>query len=578
MKTLAAPPTFLGALKNLGAGIYRATARFAGYNAAQQANTARVGSRMGTNSWGTMAQMQRIGMQFTAEMLQKNAPLAMAYLRVRGNYCRPQKWKANTGDAELNKQVTAYCDEKWRTMGVGSSMLAAVARTLHIETPVRGDAGLIFWRDESGDLRLIEFSADQLGAIYEYTMPRTCGLTRNAKGEIVECAGSDCVYLSGRYFRGADCVAYKIFERTNAFYGNPRIYDAADVIYTADPFNFRGLRGVTIFANVMDCIQKGEDLLQSALDAAQRQAKTAMAVFNNSGEPPPLAYETDVSTDGTVSYRERLGNGPLTEYFYNGDAVQNMSPSNVNNETINGIEAADERFCTGLGMTYAFVMSCKNLGGAPSRLDCNRSGKEIERIQNDISDPCLRRIAEITIMDGVHRRLLPAVPNIDRGHWTYTNSPTADAYRDSMDDIKSVRAGQDSDSSVISRYGRTHDEVISDKGEETFRAYMELDSVMKRLKEAGCNLTPSIADIRQISDNPQQAAAAEQIDAGNVAQPVPSKPADAPAKPATAAMAEWDESKHSRDDDGEFGSGGGGGTPHAMDYEKAHPESAPSKE
>jgi len=53
--------------------------------------------------------------------------------------------------------------------------------------------------------------------------------------------------------------------------------------------------------------------------------------------------------------------------------------------------------------------------------------------------------------------------------------------------------------------------------------------VNKRLKEKGIKLTASIADIMQVTDNPQQVAEAEQIDNGQ-------DPAKQPAKPETAKL------------------------------------------
>lgn len=487
-------------------------ARFANYRAASPTATTTVGNRIGSNLNSTYASIQRAGMQWTSEDLQKNAPLAMAYLRVRGNYCRPTRWKPNTGDSALNLAVSEYCEEKWKTMGFACSMQAAVARTLHIETPIRGDAGMIIWRDGKGDLRLIEFSADQIGEIYNFTPPRTTSLGYDSDGNLVEKPGQDCTYFSGRYFRGPDCVAYKIYQRTDSWYSNPRIYDARDVIYSVDPFNFRSMRGVTIFHNVMSCIEKGEYLLQAGLSAAQRQARTAMIVMNERGMPDETSYDSVALGDGRVTYAERFPGGPLTEYFYNGDTANFVSPDSPGPELIAGVQEADQRFCIGLGMTYAFVVSGEKLGGAISRLDANRSSGEIERLREDLCNPCYERVAYVTIMDAVRRGDLPAKAGVTRGRMSYVNLPTADAFKDSMDDIKSVRAAQDSDTRVLARYGTTPEEIYRDKEDETFFAYQALNNVQNRLKQVGNPLTPSIADIRQTTDNPQQVAAAEVID------------------------------------------------------------------
>ena len=231
-------PSFLGSLKNIGIGLFKRTAAFAGYGAASPTATTAQGSRIGTNPNSTYASVQRVGMQFTAEMVAKNSAIGAAYLAQRVNYCSSViDYVPHTGDTGLDREIRSYLQGEdgvsgyFGSMGVDCSMQDAFSRTADIETPVRGDAGLIFWRDSLDNLRLIEFSADQLGEVYNFTMPRACSLSRDAEGMLYECSGSDCIYFAGRYFRGADCVAYKIYERTNAWYGSPRIYDADDVIY-----------------------------------------------------------------------------------------------------------------------------------------------------------------------------------------------------------------------------------------------------------------------------------------------------------------------------------------------------------
>lgn len=524
--TASLPTLTIGsAVAAIKQGVATRLAKFAGYSAASPTTTTKTGSWIGTNPNSTTSNIQRWGMAFTAEMVTKDNSIAGAYLRVRNAYCRPQKYKPDAGDDALNEMVTALCDERWKTMGVSCSMQAAVARTLHIETPVRGDAGLIFWRDGNDRLRLLEFSADQLGEPFNFVPPRRCQLATTPSGELREVAGQAHTYFAGRYYAGADCIAYKIYERTNSWYGNPKIYSAEDVHYCVDPFAFRGIRGVTMFATVLQYMQKSEDLLQSALSIAQRQARTYGRVFNGLGGPDPTSYESAVNLDGRQTFFEKIPGGSIEEYYFNGDSAEFTNPTAPGDNVIAGVEKADEKFCIGLGMTYAFVISGEKLGGAPSRLDCNRSGKEIERITDDISRPCLDRIAYLTIMDAVNSGELPPAPNIFRGHWSFTNSPTADAYRDSMDDIKSVRAGQDSNSRVCGRYGTTFPEIMRDKGNETFIAYQMLWDVQKKLKDAGNPNTPNLADIIQSTDNPLQAAQAEQVDKGNVPQLTPGVPA-----------------------------------------------------
>ena len=567
-------PSVLGAFRNIGKGLYNLTAKLAGYNAASPTATTRVGGRIGTNTNSTWASLQRVGMQFTAEMVAKNSAIGAAYLSQRINYCSSLiTYIPATGDTGLDAEITNYlhdsdgCGGAFSTMGVDCSMQDAFSRTADIETPVRGDAGLIWWRDDSGDLRLLEFSADQLGEIYNYQPPRSCSIGRNAKGDVCEVAGNDCIYFAGRYFRGADAVAYKIFERNNSWYGNPQIYAASDVLFFRDPASFRGIRGVTKFANALEHMQKGEDMLQAALASAQRQARTAGRVFNNSGSPAgdyeSVNIQGDPALGNMVKYFEREPGGPNVEYFYNGDSAEFVNPTAPGPEIIQGVETADERVAIALGMNYAFLISATKVGGAPSRLEIEKADKELQRIQNTIHRPKLNKIRDVVLMDASNRGLIRRPFGMTkekflRGNWMLPISPSVDAFYDAKENISMVRAGLESAQDVIAETNRNWEDVLLKGKQWAMRCSMmrqdgnaELAKTISPITGQPYNADLTAQDIAQTSDNPQQAAAAENIQQGK-----PAEGQTAP-KPA-AAMAEWDESKHKRADDGKFGEGGGG--------------------
>lgn len=510
-KPVVTQPTWLDIGHNLKTALFHKTAKMAGYAAAYPTPSTTIGSRIATNANSTWGTLQRTSLMFTGEMVVKNSAIAPAYLKVRANYCRPQLYKPDTGDDGLDIAVTEYCLSKWKTMGMDCSMQDAAQRTLHWELPIRGDAGMVWYEDENGDKRLMEFCADQLGEIYYYIPPRECSLGRDKNGNLMEIPGRDVWYFAGRYFSGMDCVAYKIYQRTNSFYGSPKIYPAYDVIYAKDPLNFKGLRGITVFASVLQNMQRAEDMLAAGLSAAQRQARTFGRVYNQNGQPDEGTYETDGFSAGRMTFFQHTPGHPTEEFYYNGDQAEWTSPDSPGAELLGGVDASDERTCIGLGFTYAFVMSGKNLGGAPSRLDTNRSGKEIERLESDICDPCFNRISEVTILQGVRNGDLPPAENITRGKWIYTNLPTADAFKDSMDDVKSVRAGQDSDTRVTARYGTTPEEIMRDKKKETILAYRTLNEVNTELARLGVKERATIADIRQVSDNPLQSQQADNL-------------------------------------------------------------------
>lgn len=539
MKTLSLVPakvstvetaTFKGALRNVGVGIYRATAKFAGYNAAIPTNTTQMGGRVGTNSNSTFASMQRVGMNFTAELVAKNSAIGAAYLSQRQNYCSSQlTYIPSTGDTGLDAEIKQYLHGYdgfggvFSEMGAACSMQDAFMRTADQELPVRGDSGLIFWRDAQGNLRLLEFSADQLGEIYSFTNPRTCGLSRNSAGQIVESSnGTPCVYFAGIYMSGADVIAYKIYERTSSFYGNPTIYESSDVIFFKDPASFRGIRGVTIFANALEHMQKGEDMLSAALSSAQRQARTAFYVTNGRGGPDESSYETDVFDDGTTSYRERVPGGPLVEYGYTGETMAAVSPTTPGPEIIQGVETADERVAIALRTNYAFLISCTKVGGAPSRLEVEKANKEFQRIQNTIHRPRLRRIIDVVLMDAMRKGDLQppqgmTAEQFKRGRWQLPISPSVDAFYDAKENIAMMRSGLESAQDIIAETNRNADEVLEKSKQWAVACSMAVQDANKELKAAGYTGDVTAMDIAQVSDNPQQAAQAEIDPMGNPA-------------------------------------------------------------
>ena len=552
MKTLSAPqPTFLGALRNIGAGIYRATARFAGYSAASSTTTTRTGSRVGLNQNTSLASIQRLGMSFTADMVAKDNPLCAAYLALRQNYCSSTlQYLPATPDEGLNGAITEYlhgsdgCGGVLSTMGVDCSMQDAFMRTADLECPVKGDSAMILWRSNPDDeLRLLEVSADQIGELYNFTTERRCSLTRDADGRIRECAGSDCVYFAGRYFRGADCVAYKIYPRSDQWYGTPTIYDASDVLYFRDPASFRGVRGITLFHAALPYMQKSDDLLSAALGIAQRQARDAYFISNNSGGPPDEPdQEVADSTTGRITHYETIPEGPQERYRYNGDTITPNTPTAPGTDVIDGVSAAAQMVALALRVTYGFLVEGSKLGGVTSRGDTQKNWKEFSRIQRMIHRPNLNRIKDVKLLDA-HRRGLLTIPHgmttaqFLRGRWMLPTSPVTDAFNDAKENVDMVREGLESPQDIIAETNRDWRDVIRKSGEWREAVEREAAARTKALKADGIPAVISGQEISATSDNPMQAA---QADAQGQPAPGAEKPAgEAPANataPATAAM------------------------------------------
>jgi hypothetical protein len=145
--------------------------------------------------------------------------------------------------------------------------------------------------------------------------------------------------------------------------------------------------------------------------------------------------------------------------------------------------------------------------------------------------------------------------------------PSADAFRDAKSDIDQIRAGITSPQRVIANnLGTTADAILSETREWAIMVSKTVEDANRELVKQGYKPTVTAADVAQVSDNPQAAAQAE-----NLTQGKPTTISDSSTKsdtveqtgeaPKPAAMADFEESKHPRAKDGEFGSGGGKASP-----------------
>lgn len=509
---------FMQAIRQVREGISRragsALARFAAYNAANATPTTTVGNRYATNPNSTMAQIARVALNWTGEDVAKNSPIAACYLETRRNYCSSQiTYTPDTGDSVLDAELKEYLAGVWAVGGIGCSMQEAFSRAADVELPVRGDSGLIWYRDTT-QLRLMEFSADQLGELYTFTAPRY--------------DNDGLMYFAGiSFWADGQRARFRVYERGfQQVYTNPREFDACDVIYFQDNL-FRGIRGVTKFATAIQHMEKGERLFQIGMDAALRQAKTAFAVFNNRGAPDENTYDNRQLEDGEVIHRQRINDGPQVEYFYTGDSVQDLSVSRPGDPAIQGCEFSDERVSLALGFPYAFLINATKVGGAPSRLEINKATKEIERIQNVVHRPRLDMISSIFILDAVDRGHFPAVKNITRGRWSFPIVPTVDAFRDGKEDINMMRAGLESAQNILARTNQNTAEILRANQQWAVDVAKAVENGNRQLKADGFQPTITAADIAQVSDNPLQAQQAEQLTEGRTTtgiQPNASQP------------------------------------------------------
>jgi hypothetical protein len=478
-------------------GIALGVAKFAGYNAAMPNKVQAPATRTGTNPNSSYAQQQRVRLSFEGENAIKNTSFARNYINKRRMYCSSGiTYAPDTGDHALDEAVSAYCMEQWKHMGVGCSMQQAFARASDVNLPERGDSALQWYRDE-GRLRLLEVTADRIGELYQFTRP-------------VRDVRSGEVYFSGLYLQGPNTTAYRIYERGfDAIYTNPQRVEACDVIFFKDDIT-GGVRGVSIFASALEDVNSRYQILKSTKDTMQQQSKIAAIASNNSGQPNELDYETQVSSEGAVEYVETMADGAIVKYQFNGDNYQVLKGEHPSDSFINGMRYLDASASLAVGFPYEFLFSGAQSGGAPFRGAFEAAGREIMRLRNDVHRPRLDVISYVTIMDGVERRKLPPMPNIARGCWGFTTLPTADAFRDDASDIKAIRSGITTKSAVImANSGRSFPVVLRESMQEAVATAMAVEDANRALVKAGYKPSVTIADIAQVSDNPQQSAAAE---------------------------------------------------------------------
>lgn len=538
----------------------RQVAALAGYDAGQPSRTFAQHGRLGSNPNSVNSQIERVRMEWNAEWLAKNSALGIGYIRQRLNYCSPLGWMPNTGDASLNGEIRSYIDDWMEDGGMNCSAYDSFARIANVQLPVRGDSSLVWMRDESR-LRVMEAGGDQIGELNVYGNPTyisNLGLT----------------YFSGMYFDNAGSrQAFRIYSKgSNDYYFTPNDFPSSDVMYFQDNL-FGGVRGVTIFHGTIKTLSKSDQLFQFGMDSAQKQAKTGVVVRNEQGGPMgDLSYDTEVTDDGNVVYIERTFDGAQTQYQYNGDSYEVIKTDAPGQALIDGCEYADERSCLSLGFPFSFLVNARDVGGAPSRLEISKAGKEVERLRR-LQGLQFKRMMYIVIMDAVQRGEFRGATiqkmdsaRLTRGTPKFPNLPTADAFRETQDDIASNRAGIETRASILSRTNEDWPTVLSANRQEAMDISMAVQDANRLLAK---RLSPvdfqpyegdiTAADVAQNSDNPQQSAAGEAIANNQIAPNPPGsgkgQVTDNPPNITRGVFSDFDESKHPRSENGEFGSG-----------------------
>lgn len=498
-------------------GVHNAIrAKLASYLAAVPSRTIPQATRINSNPNATWSQFQRVQMSWDGESIVKNSDFGANYVQKRRMYCTSEATYApDTGDAKRDEDLRNYLDSVWATMGINCSMMEAFSRTADVELPMRGDSALIWVRDESR-MRLMEVQADRIGEIFQYySNPEVIDGLNYYAG--IYTYPTRSAQFAGQY------AAFKVFERIDQWYGNPQVYPASDTIFFKDDL-MAGIRGVTKFAQCLPIVGNRDMILGATMQTMLQQSKIAAISSNNSGEPPELSYDTEVNTNGTVSYVERYGDGPVVKYQYNGDGYQVLKAEHPSTSFQLGIDRLDEKAALAIGFPYSFLYSSRDTGGAPSRFEFGIAGKEIQRLRRNVYAPRLDVISYVTIMDAIERKIFkPSIlknkssgrfeNTLTRGNWNFGTLPTADAFRDDKSDIMSVRAGTQTRNDVTTaNSGRPYSVVLRQSTQEAIEIAKATQDANKALKLTGYEETITRDDIAQISDNPQQTANAQAID------------------------------------------------------------------
>ena len=510
-----------------------ALATMASYDGAMPDKTRQMSNRIGTNPNSAYAQQQRVTLMWQAEDLVKNSDWVSVCYSLK-QYCQPIGYLAQTGDPALDSEVNQYMREVMKRGGINQSALQAFSCAAHVEMPVRGDSIMERYDDET-QLRFIVRCADQIGELYRFVNPASYGAEA-----FVQPPAPSVRYIAGIFIapNGMN-EAFKVYERGyNQTYLNPQIVPACNVIYFQDNL-FDGHRGVTKFAPAIQSIQKRNKIWQSGMDSMAIQSKIAAIASNASGSPDPLDYETTTNSDGTITYTEKMADGAVVKYqFTDGDSYQFMKSEAPGAALLQGLDYSDERTCLSLGFPKAFLISARDGGGAPTRFDMSRAGREIMRLRNDVYLPRLEKMAYLFLMDGIARKKLPARAGVLNGNWHWPSLPSADAFRDDKSDVEAMRAGLTTRTAIIAKNGDgTFEDVLALSTQEAIAIEMATQDANRELVKRGYK--PTVADLNIAQDTPN---------------PTEKPQGEAPAK---AAMA-FDEGKHPRADDGKFGEGGGG--------------------
>jgi capsid protein len=544
-------------------------------------------------------QRDRLQLLREATDLENNFAPAKTLNRKYAMYVAPQGYHAQTGDSQLDTDVEHYLNQIWFPNAdvAGRADFFRLLEFGVIGMNRGGDYGWAYMRPGFEEGMSIDDAAQLPFAIQPVESDRIGGVYQNVVSED---------YVSGIII-GEDGakVGYRVFRRGMAAgqYMDPVDVPASQFVHYLDPMLVDMYRGVSKLdaacANLRD--------LYEMIDLTKGKAKLAAAltVFTNSigataGTGAMDGYASQVFDNQQSGLQQDILYGQIN-HLTAGSEIK--FPSNESPGT------SDQYLMTMLlklvamsyNLPFSFALDATALGGVSSRLESEQAKAEFERGQKVLA-PHAHRIKNAALIDAIGKGYFPAsVANkIGRGRWSYRPHPQPDIGKEANAAMNLYQNGllnpmqywtddaQDPENvakdmvrwAVIKRQaaqreGFTVEEVFGSgpakptniSQSETTTTDENGQPVAKAFKQ-----TPAEAEraavIRELVDllkaklpTDQAIAAAYKIyDAGKTrAQLVAEVKANLKDNSHSAErhFETWDESKHPRADDGQFGDGPG---------------------
>lgn len=270
-------------------------------------------------------------------------------------------------------------------------------------------------------------------------------------------------------------VAYRVMLSDTNSHGDYVDIPASDMMLVFQPEYCDQVRGISEVGYLgLDCLDVAE-FKRAELLAQVVNAGFAFQEFNEDGEPPPgadfkIAPEATDTTAGTPTglHQEVIDRG-VARYFRSksGGRLEQIKNDRPSANQQNFIQDTIRNDLHGMGWSYDFSISPKDVGGAPFRVVVEKVNLNLGDIRDSIVIPTRRRIDGWRISKAIKRGELKSVPDWWKWHYQVPAKITADKKYDSDVDIAEIRAGIRSPQQAIGNRG----EFFEDTQDDCIRAH-----------------------------------------------------------------------------------------------------------